>query len=57
MEQILLHKLPQTSTIEVHNKTHMDIWHTVTGLYKSIKHKNNSETSIKLLFSVTEALC
>jgi hypothetical protein len=45
----------QTTTIQVHNSAHMDIWYTVMGLYKTIKHKNNSRLQSKFLRSVTKA--
>jgi hypothetical protein len=34
---------------QVHNKAHMDRGYTAMGLYKTIKHKNNSKTSIQIL--------
>jgi hypothetical protein len=33
----------------------MDIWYTAMGLYKTIKDKNNSETSNKILAAETKA--
>jgi hypothetical protein len=39
----------QTTTIQVHTTAPMNIWYTAMGLYKTIKHKNNSKISIQIL--------
>jgi hypothetical protein len=49
----------QTSAMQMHHKTHMDLGYTAMGLHKTMKHQNNSKIPVQspALNSQCTAVC